>query len=46
MKNHKNDNQGELMDFYELTLNMIFAIFLKMAIPRMTIFVKILKNHK
>jgi len=43
MNNHKNDNQGESLDFYELNLYMIFAIFLKMTIPIMTIFVEIFK---
>ena len=41
--NHKNDNQGKFLDFYEFTLYMNFAIFQKLAIPIMTIFMKILK---
>ena len=40
MKNHKNDNKGEFLNFYEFTLYMILAIFLAKAIPMMTIFVK------
>ena len=32
-ENHKNVNSGELLDFYEFTLYMIFAFFLKKSIP-------------
>ena len=31
---HENDNKGELMDFYEFTLYMIFKFFTKLAIVR------------
>ena len=29
MENHKNDDQGEFMDLYELTLYMIFATYFR-----------------
>ena len=41
-ENHENDN---FSDFYESTLHMTFAIFLKTTILIMSIFVKIFKNH-
>ena len=44
-KNHKNDIQGEFPDFYELTLYINFANFLKTVIPIMIIFVAKFKNH-
>ena len=44
-KNQKNYNQGEFIDFYELTLYMIFTIFHKKTIPIMTIFLEIFKDH-
>ena len=42
MENYKNDNQGEFIVFYELTL---YMIFLKMVIPIMTIFVTFFQKH-
>ena len=42
---HKNNNQGDFLDFYEFILYMIFSMFLKMANPIMTIFMKNFKNH-
>ena len=42
-ENHNNELR-EFLGFYELTLYMIFAIFLKMAIPIMVIFLKSFKN--
>ena len=42
----KNDDNGEFPDFHELTLYMIFAVFLKMSIPMTAIFVKNFKNHR
>ena len=42
-QNHKNDNLSDFFDFYEFALYMNFAIFLKMTISKMVIFVKILK---
>ena len=42
--NHDNNSQGEFPDFYEFTLNMIFAIFLKLANPIRDIFVKNFEN--
>ena len=44
-ENHINDNWVELSDFFEFTLYMTFAIFLKMAISTMAIFLKNFKNH-
>ena len=41
-----NYNEGEFSDFNKFTLYMIFAIFLKMAISIMIIFLKIFENHK
>ena len=40
MKKHKKDNWVEFLDFNELTLYMIFAIFMKMAVPIMARFIK------
>ena len=44
-RNHKNANGSEFPEFYEFTHYMIFAIFLKMAIPIIAIFVENFKNH-
>ena len=43
-KNHKNDNQNEVPDFYEYTLNMNFATSLTMAISTVAVYVKNSKN--
>ena len=44
-ENHKNDNSDEFPDFYEFTLYMNFANFLKMTIQMMAIFDRNFKNH-
>ena len=43
--NLKNDNQHEFPDFNEVTLYLIFPIFLKMVMPIMTIFFKNFENQ-
>ena len=43
--NPENDYHGEFPDFYEFTQDMNFAIFLKMVIPMMAIYVKKFSNH-
>ena len=44
-ENHTIDDLGEFSDFFEFILYMNFAIFLKMAISIMAMFVKDSKNH-